>query len=237
MDVNVFCNNCSSSRTVSEGSAGMRFQCDCGGELVVPSLQEIRRQLGISVMEHSPEFEIPRLVKLGELPPDHCVACKGFADHTLSFNAVCAEGSTSSNRSGSIAQFTETVTWCLSFIILGVFNTFSFIIRTENRAPKFHGHDLVISVPVRMCGHCAEGVLQNGQVAGLQKLNPMLLIAAAVLLVIDWLWALIPVVIYLGLLILEASRERTRKKEWLKLIRLVPAYALLIRKYPDAFIE
>ena len=88
-----------------------------------------------------------------------------------------------------------------------------------------------------MCGHCAQGVPQDGQIAGLQKLNPMLLIAAAVLLVIDWLWALIPVVIYSGLLILEASRERTRKREWLKLIRLVPAYALLIRKYPDAFIE
>ncbi len=237
MDVNVSCNKCSQTRTVSEGSAGMRFQCDCSGEFVVPSLQEIRRTLGISVMEHSPEFEIPRLVKLGELPPEHCVACKGLADRTLPFNAVCAEGSSSWKRSGSIAQLVEAVKWCLSFIILGIVSTFSLIFRSENRAPKFHGHDLVISVPVRMCAHCAESVPKDGQGDGLQKLNPMLLIAAAVLLVIDWRWALIPVVIYLVLLILEASRERTCRKEWLKLIRLVPAYALLIRKYPDAFIE
>ena len=237
MDVNVPCNKCSQTRMVSEGSAGMRFQCDCGGELVVPSLQEIRRTLGISVIEHSPEFEIPRLVKIGELPPEHCVACKGFADRTLAFNAVCAEGSSSWKRRGSIAQFMETVTWCLSFIILGVFNTLSFMIRTENRAPKFHGHDLVISVPIRMCAHCAESVPQDGQNAGLGKLNPMLLIAAAVLLVIDWRWALLPAAIYLALLILGSIRERTCKKQWLKLICLVPAYALLIRKYPDAFVE
>ena len=236
MDVSVFCNKCNRTRTVSEGSAGMRFVCDCGGELNVPSLEQIRLQLGITAMHHSPEFEIPRRVGLGELPPSHCVLCRCFPEHTLKITAVCSEVFVKGRRAGVIGLLAGTISWCFAIVGFGFVGILASVFRSENDIPQYHGHDLVVALPLKLCGRCAEALPSSRQSSVLSMLTPTLLIGGVVSLFIDWRCALVTLTTCLGLSICQAIHHGKRQKERMTLVCLVPEYALLIQKYPDAVI-
>jgi hypothetical protein len=53
MDFNVRC-ECGIPLLISEGAAGARVPCDCGRTVIIPSLDELRKQAGVRPPDPNP---------------------------------------------------------------------------------------------------------------------------------------------------------------------------------------
>ena len=79
---------CGTVIPVTSGEAGADKRCACGRAVSVPSLRELRQQVG-ETLDRKPELAIPRRVAEGELPRgETCAACNRPTDTVLRVRAT-----------------------------------------------------------------------------------------------------------------------------------------------------
>ena len=144
---------CGRSVDVSEGAAGVRFPCDCGRTIAVPSLGRLREMAGLPAVPVDPIVEVETALATGTLPPPGCVECGRADAERFDLVAVCERRHAAGGPDGDGAGIAEV----LLLIVLG----WPFLLlRAMLRRPSgemdevWHGRESVVSVPIRVCHGC-----------------------------------------------------------------------------------
>src|SRR5262245_58695849 len=106
--------SCGKRFTVTEGDAGGTLRCSCGHIVRVPSLHELRAQIGLTPYDLSPELVIENLLAAGRLPPTKsCTCCGRETDEILQVVTECER---------SWVRWTGGVSWAhlLAMMILPI---------------------------------------------------------------------------------------------------------------------
>jgi hypothetical protein len=128
---------CGQSHRVSGGAAGTRFVCGCGREVLVPSLNVLRRQAGEAVL--APELLIEAALRNGELPTSSfCLGCGEVTTQTAFVWAECER-----------AQIKKS-SWTINPIAL----LFGWFVFSRSGEVRVLGRDRTYCLPVRLCEGC-----------------------------------------------------------------------------------
>jgi hypothetical protein len=142
MDFRIPC-QCGQHVLVTEGSAGATVPCPCGRTLAVPSLKELRLQVGLSPYELSPELVIEGLLASGEwLPNKTCAQCNTDTADIIQIMVEC-------ERSWSRSSGTSWPALVLACLI----SPWVLLFRERNEE-KVYGKDKVLWLPLAVCMPC-----------------------------------------------------------------------------------
>jgi hypothetical protein len=135
---------------VREGLAGTRRTCECGRVLLVPSLHELRRDIGLTPYEVSPELVVESLLLEHRLPADRfCVCCGTKTDDVLNIHTECER----TQVRGSGRQ------WPVLFLP-GLL--FGFIIwKWHRQTVQELGKDKIYALPLAICRDCQPTLLST----------------------------------------------------------------------------
>lgn len=143
MEFQVPC-QCGHRMIVTEGSAGAVLRCSCGRTVSIPSLKDLRLQVGLAPYDLSPELVLDQLLIDGELPPDRtCIQC-GLQTEDVIFVIVECEKAI---RKGGFSWSA----FILSFLFLPIK-----ILRWEQEVQ--YGQDKVYTLPLAFCENCRKEV-------------------------------------------------------------------------------
>jgi hypothetical protein len=142
---------CGAPTSVSEGSAGAKIPCACGRTIAVPSLHQLRAEIGLSPYPGiSPEMAIERLLASGRLPADNlCVGCGKETDQVAQVRAECERAVVR----GGISWPTLLMA-LLFFPIVG-------IVLLRRREPQEYGRDKIYWLPLALCPDCHQWAAQD----------------------------------------------------------------------------
>ena len=216
---------CGKSFPVSEGSAGARWNCECGCEVTVPSLAALRTSMGLSPIPQSTADMIRTKVAERTLPPSSCVCCHALGCETIPMVAVCEQ------ESRGLAGLLEFNSAFVSLLDRGG--------RMELNTGMSNqplGRELVLSVPIRLCSACRHRLpkQQTSRAVGIAKY--VFGIATFVILVEPgWRWTALPfALIAVSLWFVDWTVKDRYFLSNRQLLSVVPEYDELFRLYPKA---
>jgi hypothetical protein len=210
---------------VTEANAGLHLPCQCGREIVVPSLSKLRQMYG-SGPPASPARVIEEMLVKGELATtDKCTECGAQTENII--DIFCDRGLGTIVRANVITRF------ILFFIGGWIFVWFHYkrsAARLEELGPE-------ILMPVRICSFCQKNKLIPTM--------PWALIAISLLLVIGGIAAgvyfdivaiSIPTALVGGVLLLLAIvSPKARVAENIRLmLRREPPYVRILNEFPNS---
>jgi hypothetical protein len=213
--------DCGQLVSVPEAAAGSSVTCPCGRDLAVPSLSELKRQVGFAAYKPPPQVIIQHLLAAGELPPPACLGCGSNAGRTINTVAECERAWT---------KGTGIPGW-IPFLF---FLPFGWIVLRVRRGETVHGEDLIVPVPVRLCPSCRRRLPRRRALTPLRFLKFAMLILGVVLLVFSACGGALVVATGLFLWWLEALTRRGEQERIKSVLRPVPVYGELLERYPDA---
>ena len=147
---------CGKYLTVTGGSVGAKLSCECGREVAVPTLRELREQAGEVGYKGSPELLVEHHLATGSYPTNgQCVDCLREAEEVLTVELDCER---TLEKGGDSGVFGMLLTMLL-FLPLGLFVYF----RRRERGRQI-GQDRVYRLPLEMCGPCRHVVRKNADV-------------------------------------------------------------------------
>lgn len=222
MEFDVDC-QCGKTHSVSHTAAGTNLVCSCGNSVVVPSLAQLRRKIGLKAVEQSPADLVNSGVKAGVLPPQECFVCGQSNSDEYGFMAICE----SSN-----AHTRGRFNWGLLLLTL-FFPVTIFSWRSEET--KVVGRDTVVPVPISLCYSC-KGVLPRPYVLTILRVFRWLLVISGCVLLLgefavsNWLIAFL--VSILLLFVVEKTIEIRSQSRLRSLLHPVREYRLLMDHFP-----
>jgi hypothetical protein len=134
---------------VREGLAGTRRTCECGRVILVPSLHELRRDIGLTPYEVSPELVVEQLLLQGRLPADRfCVCCAAETDAVLHVHTECER-----------IQVRDPVGgwWPILLVaglFLGMWLWLVVLLSRRSQTAEQHGKDKIYALPLVVCRKC-----------------------------------------------------------------------------------
>jgi len=142
MQFHVDC-ECGQRIAVNEGSAGSIASCACGRSVNVPSLNQLKRQAGLTEEEINPELVIQSRIARGELPGDrHCAHCGVNTAEIVQIDVVCER---------EWIKQSEGFRWGL--LVATLFMPFKLF--AWQREVK-HGRNVVYRLPLAVCKRCQD---------------------------------------------------------------------------------
>lgn len=219
MTFSVAC-ECGKNHTVSEGSAGSRFHCECGLTVNVPSLVRLRDMAGLAPIEIPLEFEIPELLESGVIPKSECADCGRTPAELVHFVADCEQLHTKSSGGFS---------WGM-FLITG-----GRLFLWEDEVVEFHGRDTTIRIPACLCVQCHRKLRSLRPRSAADGLGGFLIIGGFFsFLLIHWSMSLtISVVGVVTKLYANNTAERFQQRLRM-IVESEPVYRKIFHKFPDA---
>lgn len=136
---------CGDQVSVGEGAAGSTRECRCGRTLVVPSLDELRRQAGLRPPELPIEKVVETLLLAGKLPEEHtCILCGALTDASICCTTECERAYV---KSGQPPWYV----YVLGYITFGWVGV---AIASTSGEDREWGTDRVFPLPLRVCAAC-----------------------------------------------------------------------------------
>ncbi len=143
---------CGEHIMVSEGAAGVTFECVCGKPIVVPSLSELRTRAGLPTNAVSPEFIVEHFLVAGEIPGGNgCVDCGGEPADVVHIETECER--VWKQRSGGFS-WTAAVLLLIFCQPLLIYYLFWFYVYGDRGVEKEFGRDKIYALPLRICPQC-----------------------------------------------------------------------------------
>ena len=147
MDFHIRC-ACGRDLAVTEGAAGGSAACDCGREVSVPSLRDLRVQAGLAPFNASPELVIEHILATGQHPGGTtCVQCGLDTGDNIHIIAECERRWT--HRSGGFS-------W-MSLLISALFLPVQ-IFAWEAADERQFGKNKIYRLPLPVCRDCLPGL-------------------------------------------------------------------------------
>jgi hypothetical protein len=220
MEFNIRC-ECGGQLLISEGAAGARVPCDCGRTVIIPSLDELRKQAGVPAPDPHPVLVIEDMLAHGELPTSPtCVYCDRVTSDTLILTAECEK---------TVSTGPNLIMWLFAVWVLGIF-----AVLLRQRDECVVGRDLSFHLPVRLCRPCQRKLTGWGIASGLAFIAVVAALIGGTLVAtgVVWGWVvLVGSVLACWAAIVASKRRRASLKNVLARERI---YHQLLRKYPDA---
>lgn len=215
---------CGASLVVRHTEAGSKIKCDCGKEIDVHRLAELRRNAGSDGIVRNPVEQVLAKINTNELPNKECVVCGTPAEHHVQLFAECELGKT---------KTTGGFDWGLLFATLFLpISIFSW--RSEEH--EYEGRDTVVPVPLTFCSACEYQAPSFRHFPFIKWVRILLLVAAIITFVTNHpLW----IAFSIGFVctgITEFILSMWNRSNATKLLRRVPEYSVLLDEYPDASI-
>ena len=146
MDFEIAC-KCGKRRSVAGMMAGTCVRCECGVEIQVPPLSELRRQAGVEPYVTSALDQIQQLLDADDLPAgSDCLLCHAPTHETVYCEAVCERSW--KHREYFCEEpggFTEIMLFFFPVVLLC-------LIRAETAETM--GRDIVVPMPFRLRPAC-----------------------------------------------------------------------------------
>jgi hypothetical protein len=134
---------------VGEGAAGVKFPCDCGRTVKVPSLKDLRLAAGLTPYNLSPEVVIESLLLSGGLPlGNHCAGCGAKTDDVVHVVVECER---------AIVRRRGGPSWLLVLLSLLV-SPWIWVFARREREEREYGRDKIYRLPLRVCPGCRPGL-------------------------------------------------------------------------------
>ncbi|MEI8383582.1 MAG: hypothetical protein WCJ09_25930 [Planctomycetota bacterium] len=236
MDFSIRC-QCGREMVVSEGSAGARIPCSCGGTVEIPSLGTLRTSIGLPTVDIPLEMEAQFMLDAGELPPPLCIGC-GHEAERISFVAECEQ----------IHEQTSHDKWPLVqgiVMAMGLLSNslaFAFRINGEDETvTTIQGREVNIPVPVHCCESCRDRLIRQptNQVLKVQKMSGSVLLWAGIIGILLYYYVIgvLALAAGIGLQWMVSNKQAQHQRRLKELLSSVPTYKRVFEKYPDAIIE
>jgi hypothetical protein len=230
-DLGVIC-ECGDCLAVAEEEAGRRIVCNCGRTVVVPTLEEFRVR---PVLRSATTIEarIRGMIEDGELPQTSACGSCGEVNrrNVVEFEVECEKAQV---RDGApVGFFVLLVSAVLSF---GLFLKLALLASAESGPGEILGRDYSVWLPMCLCRDCHLRLRSRGGRIGR--------VVAVGLFVIGLLIVYLQIFIGLGIvavsIVLVIGNEylvlKRRQRSLKHLLRTVPAYGQLLKKFPRAVI-
>lgn len=149
MSIQAMCDSCGSVQPIDFANAGATIPCQCGEQLKVPKLSELKRLLGHHIEPIAGIADQLRTMYLDkQLPPDtHCMFCQAKTAETLECWVECERSRVDSSGSW------ETAMGALQLFISPIEGLIRLWAR-KNESGEAYGNDLVVRTPLPICENC-----------------------------------------------------------------------------------
>ncbi len=146
MEYRVHCNECGRDIPVSQSQAGATCVCECGTEVSVPRLSDLRIAAGQTRYSRTAVDRVRGMLKRGELPTERsCPSCGNVGDTVVILGIQCEKASSTDSQDQGI----------LAVAIFGWLGALAAALRPFNtRAAETHGRETRLEVPLRFCSSC-----------------------------------------------------------------------------------
>jgi hypothetical protein len=151
MEYSIAC-ECGRTLPVSAGEAGSLRLCQCGKEIVIPSLRALRQAAGQPVTE-TPELLVKSMLHENRVPDgDECVACAVRTDDIAIVRTDCEKKTIrwSGGKDGATAAL-------IGLLFGPLFGWLFYKSQRPDEAREI-GRDLTYLLPLRLCFRCANRV-------------------------------------------------------------------------------
>jgi hypothetical protein len=220
MEFNIRC-ECGGLLLISEGAAGARVPCDCGRTVIIPSLDELRKQAGVPAPDPNPVWVIEDMLAHGELPTaSTCVYCDSVTSDTMIVTAECEK---------TVSTGPTLIMWLFALWVLGIF---AILLRQRDEAA--YGRNLSLHLPVRLCRPCQRKITSRLTEFGLGFIAVLIAAIGVGQLAtgVAWGWLiLLGSALVCWTAIVASKRRRAALRNVLARERI---YHQLLRRYPGA---
>ena len=163
MKYQVRCDECGKDIAVSQSQAGATCVCECGTEVSIPRLSDLRLAAGQTRYSRTAVDRVRGMLKRSELPTERsCPVCGNVGDSVVLFGIQCEKASSTDSQDHGI----------LAVALFGWLGGLASALRPFNtRAAEIHGRETRLEVPFRFCSSCVPQVKQS---TGKRKLRKYL---------------------------------------------------------------
>jgi hypothetical protein len=153
MEYQVRCDECGADIAVSQSQAGGVFLCECGTEVIIPRLSDLRLAAGQTRYSSTAVDRVRGMLKRGELPTKRsCPVCGNVGDTVVHLGIQCEKASATDSQDQGI----------LAVAVFGWLAGLAAALRPFNtRASEIHGRETRLEVPLQFCKSCLPQVTRS----------------------------------------------------------------------------
>jgi hypothetical protein len=147
---------------VSEGDAGAAVGCECGLDVKVPTLKELRLAAGLPPYEVSPELLVEDLLARGEVPTGRsCVGCGAETDDVVYAVVECERAWRKRPRHGWLGLVAAFFSPLLGLAVLA------------DAEGEMVGEDKIYHLPLTACPVCRKRLRNPADLKGCLERVPV----------------------------------------------------------------